>query len=425
MRIAIVTRNARIVGGVESYLDTVIALLEADGHEIALLCEVDAPHTSRPIGRSSSVPVWSVAEIGAARSLDSLRHWCPDAIYTHGLSNTEFEARALAVAPAIAYVHDYRPTCISGTKAFAFPASTPCVRAFGIGCVANFYPRRCGGFSPLRMVTDFRGAPRRLELLRSLRAVLTASKYVRAEYIRNGLAPAAVHCVGLPVVDRGDVPRMTPVTPPGASYSAPSRLLFAGRMESIKGGRMLLDALPLVSSAQSRPLVLTFAGDGRARFEWARRADEIVRRHPSLRVEFTGWVEPAALAALFDSSDLLVVPSLWPEPFGLVGPEAGMRGLPAAAFAVGGIPEWLTDGANGALAYGLPPAAPDLADAIVRCLHDPADHARLRNGAVELARRFSPERHLQALMEVFHRIAKQSSGVDTSADGGGTIAGAL
>jgi glycosyltransferase involved in cell wall biosynthesis len=140
------------------------------------------------------------------------------------------------------------------------------------------------------------------------------------------------------------------------------RLLFAGRMESLKGGTVLLDALPLVSSALSRPLVLTFAGDGSGRFGWARRADAIVRRHPAMRIEFTGWIEPAALAALFDSSDLLVVPSLWPEPFGLVGPEAGMRGLPAAAFAAGGIPEWLTDGVNGALAYGLPPAAADLAD---------------------------------------------------------------
>jgi glycosyltransferase involved in cell wall biosynthesis len=425
MRIAIVTNNARVVGGVESYLDTVIPLLEAAGHEIALLCEDDAPTTLRPISRSTSAPVWSVAEIGAARWLDSLRRWRPDVIYTHGLSNPEFEARALAVAPAIAYAHDYRATCISGAKAFAFPATTPCVRRFGTGCLVNFYPRRCGGLNPMTMLTDFRRASRQLELLRSLRAVLTASEFVRAEYVRNGLAPEAVRCVGYPVVDRGGVRPVTPETLAGASSAAPLRLLFAGRMEPLKGGRVLLDALPLISSALSRPLVLTFAGDGGARFEWARRADAINRRHPALRVEFTGWIETAALAALFDLSDLLVVPSLWPEPFGLVGPEAGMRGLPAAAFAAGGIPEWLTDGANGALAYGLPPTPADLANAIVRCLRDPVDHARLRNGAIELARRFSPERHLQALIEVFYQISKQSSAVSAPADGSGTIARAV
>jgi glycosyltransferase involved in cell wall biosynthesis len=380
-----------------------------------VLCENDAPHTSRPIRRNSNAPVWSIAEIGVVRALDSLRRWRPDVIYTHGLSNLESEARALAVAPAMAYAHDYRATCISGAKAFAFPATTPCVRRFGAGCVANFYPRRCGGLNPMTMLTDFGNAARRLELLRSVRAVLTASEFVRAEYVRNGLTLEAVRCVGLPVVHRGAVRPVTLATSAGTSSAGALRLLFPGRMESLKGGQVLLDALPLVASALSRPLVLTFAGDGSARFEWARRADAIVRRHPAVRVEFTGWVELEALTALFDSSDLLVVPSLWPEPFGLVGPEAGMRGLPAAAFAAGGIPEWLTDGANGALAYGLPPAAADLADAIVRCLRDPVEHARLRSGAIELARRFSPERHLQALMDVMDQISKQSSAVGVAA----------
>src|SRR5580698_11136731 len=151
MRIAIVTKNARVVGGVESYLDTVIPLLEAAGHEIALLYEYDAPHASRPIGRSVNVPLWCMREIGEVRSLNSIWRWCPDLIYTHGLSDPEFEARVLVIAPAIAFAHDYRATCISGAKAFAFPAATPCGRSFGAGCLANFYPRRCGGLNPLTM----------------------------------------------------------------------------------------------------------------------------------------------------------------------------------------------------------------------------------------------------------------------------------
>ena len=52
------------------------------------------------------------------------------------------------------------------------------------------------------------------------------------------------------------------------------------------------------------------------------------------------------------ASDLLVVPSVWPEPFGSVGPAAAQHGIPAAAFAVGGIPQWLHEGVNGHLADG-------------------------------------------------------------------------
>ncbi len=184
-------------------------------------------------------------------------------------------------------------------------------------------------------------------------------------------------------------------------------------MEPLKGGGILLDAMPLISSALSRPLLVTFAGDGGARYEWARRAEAMARNHPSLSAEFTGWIDSVALTSLFESSDLLVVPSLWPEPFGLVGPEAGSHGVPAAAFAVGGIPEWLTEGVNGALAHGLPPSPADLADAIVRCLRDPLQHARLRRGAIELAKRFGPERHLEALTKVIGEILPQAQSLPT------------
>ena len=153
---------------------------------------------------------------------------------------------------------------------------------------------------------------------------------------------------------------------------------------------------------------MTFAGDGGARLEWARRAEAIARSHPTLRVEFTGWVDSVALTSLFESSDLLVVPSLWPNPSASLDPRPGSRGLPAAAFAVGGIPEWLTEGGNGALALGVPPSPTDLANAVVRCLRDPLEHARLRRGAIELAKRFSPERHLDALTKVIDEILPQS-----------------
>jgi glycosyltransferase involved in cell wall biosynthesis len=398
MRIAIVTHSARMAGGVESYLDAVIPMLEALGHQISLLCESDAPSGARAISRVADAPAWCVAELGAKLALESLRQWQPEVVYSHGLIDDEVEARALTLAPSMVFAHDYRAICISGSKTFSFPGSTPCVRRFGARCVSNFYPRRCGGLSPLTMLSDCRGASRRLTMLRTARAVIVASEYVRGEFLRNGLSPETVHCVGLPIVDRGVVTVTTKV-PSSVQTKSPSRLVFAGRMESLKGGQVLLEALPAIASALARPVVATFAGDGRARLEWARRADEIVRNQPQLRIEFTGWMDSAALDSLFDSSDLLVLPSLWPEPFGLVGSEAGIRGLPTAAFATGGIPEWLSDGVNGTLARG-PSSARSLADAVVRCLRDPVEHLRLRRGAIEQARRFSPERHLNALMKV-------------------------
>jgi len=95
---------------------------------------------------------------------------------------------------------------------------------------------------------------------------------------------------------------------------------------------------------------------------------------------------------------------LWPEPFGRVGPEAGLRGIPVAAFDVGGVSDWLVNGVNGYLASGDPPTADGLAVAIVKCLQDLNVYRELRKGATTVAAQFSLEHHLNALNEVFHQV---------------------
>ena len=45
----------------------------------------------------------------------------------------------------------------------------------------------------------------------------------------------------------------------------------------------------------------------------------------------------------------VVFPSLWAEPFGIVGMEALARGVPVVGFDVGGVRDWLEDDVNGYL----------------------------------------------------------------------------
>jgi glycosyltransferase involved in cell wall biosynthesis len=78
--------------------------------------------------------------------------------------------------------------------------------------------------------------------------------------------------------------------------------------------------------------------------------------------------------------------------------------VPAAAFAVGGIPEWLADGVNGRLAPAGPPRAAGLATAIAACLRDPAEHARLRAGARAAAARLGFAEHATRLERIFREI---------------------
>ena len=122
-------------------------------------------------------------------------------------------------------------------------------------------------------------------------------------------------------------------------------------------------------------------------------------RDPQLRVEFAGWLDRDEVDRRMAAADLLVLPSVWPEPFGLVGLEAGHRRLPVAAFDVGGISEWLRPGVNGHLAPGDPPTAQGLAEAIVACLRDRQTHDKLRDGAASVAAEFGLDEHIRALLE--------------------------
>jgi glycosyltransferase involved in cell wall biosynthesis len=116
-----------------------------------------------------------------------------------------------------------------------------------------------------------------------------------------------------------------------------------------------------------------------------------------VEVRFAGWLASAQKTEAMRQADLLAVPSLWPEPFGLVGIEAGCFALPAVGYATGGIPDWLIGGRTGEIAPGDPPTIHGLADALVRALGDRDHYAELCRGAWELSCGFSLERHLAKL----------------------------
>lgn len=397
MRIAFANWSARVAGGVESYIGTAATALAREGHQVALLHEQDVPVERPRIPLPEGAPRWSVSDGPAAER--ALAAWRPDVVYVHSVHDPALERRILGAGPGVFFIHQYHGTCISGTKTFTAPLTTPCHRRFGWPCVALFYPRRCGGLSPITMQQDFRRQAYRLETLHRYRLLLTHSEHMREEYLRNGIPDRQVRKIIYPVRPLASVSPPAPAAP--AAAPAPIRLLYVARLEPLKGGSVLLDALPLVRARLRRAITLTVVGEGGSRDELERQSLTLQRADSALSVRFTGWLAPAELDSWYQDADLVVMPSLWPEPFGMVGLEAGRFGVPTAAFAVGGIPEWLTDGENGFLAPANPPAAPALADAIVRCLADPAIHARLRDGARRASDRFSLPAHLAALLQAF------------------------
>jgi glycosyltransferase involved in cell wall biosynthesis len=412
MRIAVANFSSRRVGGAESYIEEVIAEFANSGHAVGLFVEIDVPVDRAAIRLPRESPLWCVANQTLAGAVAGMRQWHPDLIFAHGLVDPRNEAATLSIAPSVFFAHGYYGTCISGAKTNSYPKIVPCTRTFGPKCLLHFYPRRCGGLSPVTALMEYRRQADRLKLLRRYRAMLTDSTHMRDEYLRHGFDPNAVIRSSY-LRDTGPGPDTSIETAiesasNGNASSGAARLLFLGRMDALKGGLILLDSLPIVADALDRPIELTFGGDGPCRDSWTRRAQAISAKDTRVKIVFEGWLGAERIEKLQAASDLLVVPSLWPEPFGRVGLESGMRGLPVAAFAVGGIPDWLHDGVNGYMAFGDPATPIGLADAIVKCLRSPAEHARLRRGAIAMAGRFNLHNHMAQLYDLFDQVAGRS-----------------
>ncbi len=137
-----------------------------------------------------------------------------------------------------------------------------------------------------------------------------------------------------------------PIAAPGVEPR--DTILFLGRMTTLKGGDVLVRAVGRVASDLGRPLRLVMAGDGPQRAAWHRLA---IRER--VAAEFPGWLNASGRLAAMAQASVLAVPSIWPEPFGLVGLEAAARGVPAVAFDTGGISQWLRHDVSGLL---VPPA---------------------------------------------------------------------
>jgi glycogen(starch) synthase len=155
-------------------------------------------------------------------------------------------------------------------------------------------------------------------------------------------------------------------------------LVFLGRLEAHKGVEDLIDALALLKE-RGRPPGLTVIGEGSERARLEAKVDRL-ELAPSVR--FVGGLDERDFVPLLNRHKILVVPSRYDEPFGLVALEGIACGCFVIGSAGGGLPEAI--GPCGATFPNGDVAA--LAEAIARFLQDPAEReARLRHAPAHLA----------------------------------------
>lgn len=319
-----------------------------------------------------------------------LKRWNPDVVYVHKLDNATALLPACGSRHVVRFVHDHDLCCPRSHKYYLHNGRI-CTHAAGWRCwLDGAFVARSRGMLPLRFVNI--GAR-----LREMRAhagfdrIIAASRYMRDQLVANGLPPSRIAVLPYAVDLPADDERFIEV--PGES-----RVLYVGQLVRGKGVDLLLDAMSRVE----RPFWLDIVGVGNAREGLEMRARQLGLESCT---RFLGWIPTRAQTALYARCDLAVVPSRWPEPFGIVGLQAMLAGRPVVAFDVGGISDWLDHGETGLLVAEQDVAA--FSTAVTRLLEDTVEASRMgRLARVRARERFSfPEylRKLEHLLAPAHR----------------------
>jgi glycosyltransferase involved in cell wall biosynthesis len=164
-------------------------------------------------------------------------------------------------------------------------------------------------------------------------------------------------------------------------------VLYAGKRSLGKGTAVLLAALDAIR-ADTPSVRFVFAGKGE------------VAPEPAPDVRVLGSVPQDTLFALYRAADVVVAPSVWPEPLSRVILEAMSLGRPVVATSVGGTPELVEDGVTGVLVPRADPAA--LARAVTSLLRDPQRRGRMGEAAARrVARDFDEERLVAEMIDAY------------------------
>lgn len=324
----------------------------------------------------------------------------PDVAFLHNVIGYYALKKLAKRVPVIRFIHTHW-FCPSGTRysktkgqICSIRPGIKCLwRGVNFGCFYMTDGTKISIESIIRGITDI--YLNKMIVSKTVHAIAANSRFCKRELtqVLNGTAARKIHVVYPPV----DVPSEHAITP--ARPTEVKKILFIGRFAFAKGVENLISALKLLSIKYEATLV----GDGPDRDYLERLVSE---KGMTDQVKFMGWVNHKSLASFYRLHDLVVVPSRWPEPFGLVGPQAAIHGRPVVAYDVGGVSEWLLDGKTGYLAK--PGDPKDLATKMELCSNNTEKLIEMGKDAREYAKAyFSTDAHYKSILGLIE-VAKDN-----------------
>lgn len=382
-------------GGVEQYLAQLIRELSGKGHKNFLLCGEEARKPPslfiKDVFHVQDITCPDCNDVAGKldRVEDMLKLNPPDILFFHQVSNPFLIDLLTSKRPSVRFVHDFKLICPDGKKTLMTKRS-PCRYPLGFSCQIHAYRYRCmprNFFVGLPLINHCRRIAR---LHRDRSHMVVASRFMKSVLQDNGFPENRIEVI----------PYFT--TMPDLKDAPPTQgeptVLVPGRLTWAKGIEHLLRAFTAVHK-KARLMVV---GDGPDLDKLIGLAKDL---QLSSRVDFTGWLHHDDLAGIYRQCSLVVVPSIWPEPFGIVGIEAMAHQKPVVAFNVGGISEWLQHEETGFL---VDPGDERGLGEKISLLIERRDIAEKmgRAGRTLVRDRFLPDFHTRGLLSLFRKTVE-------------------
>lgn len=365
MRIALVCPYAwDRVGGVQSHVRALAAVLRRRGHEVLVIAPRSATHRGAApdgvafAGRAAPVPAnGSIAPVafgpGAVASLRAaLRSFDPELLHLHEplIPSLSLIALTTSDVPAVGTFH------ASAAASLGYKIAAPVLERAADG---------------LRVRTAVSDAARAF-----------AQRYFPGDYV---LTPNGV-----------EVARFTGALP--ADLGPRPVILFLSRLERRKGAEVLIQAM---AGLRELDVDLLVAGEGPER----RRLEDLARRL-DVRVTFRGFVPDAELPSLYAGATVYCAPAIKGESFGIVLVEAMAAGAPVVASDLDG---FRAVAANAGVL--VPPGDPGaLAHALREVVTDAARRKEMRTMGVRLASLYDWERLAANVEATYGRALAAAAG---------------
>lgn len=381
MRVIVVNRYATVAGGADKHAVGVAEILRSRGHAVAFLSTRSEANAERegafvpllgagfwratPARREqvevAAAALWNRRAAAAAKTL--VERFRPDVVHFHDLYPQLSVAPVVVAArlrvPTVQTLHNYElisasPTDHRGSRLDRGPEPVT-----------------------VRTLRTALGVVRRVVHVPRISRFVAVSRHMAETFAAHGIQADVMPNF---VESGGDGVR------PG--FAERAGIAFVGRLTEEKGAR---DAIALARALADVPV--TVIGHGPLEGELRRAAGELAN------LDCTGFLDGEAVGRRLRSNRLLVVPSRWEEPAGLVALEAMAEGTPVVAYASGGLAEYVSDAGAGLVV----PRSTEALAAACRTLHDDRNAWAEASGAgtSAAARDHSPDRYGERLERIY------------------------